>query len=304
MVFIHSATLYAAAVLIWGSTWYAIKFQLGLVAPEISVVYRFALASLMLLAYCGLSNRNLRFGARDHAFMALQGLLLFGINYVVFYWATGLMTSGLIAVVFSTIVLLNIFLAALFFGQRVEPLVVAGACLGLAGIALVFWPELAAIRPASSGYGIALSLLGTLLASLGNMSSVRNQRQGLPVIQSNAFGMGYGAASMAVWALARGAEFTYDPSPAYTVSLLYLTVFGSIVAFGSYLTLLGRLGAGRAAYATVVFPVVALAISTVFEGYLWSLASLSGVTLVLFGNLLVVSNRQALYRLSPFRSRA
>jgi drug/metabolite transporter (DMT)-like permease len=303
-MFIHSGTLYAAAVLIWGSTWYAIKFQLGVVAPEVSVVYRFALASLLLLAYCRFSNRDLRFSARDHAFMALQGLLLFGINYVVFYWATGLMTSGLIAVVFSTIVLMNIFLAALFFGQRVEPLVVAGASLGLAGIALVFWPEFAISRSASNWHGIALSLLGTLLASLGNMSSVRNQRQGLPVIQSNAFGMGYGAGLMALWALAQGTQFTYDPAPAYTVSLLYLAVFGSIVAFGSYLTLLGRLGAGRAAYATVLFPIVALAISTAFEDYVWSVVSLSGVTLVLVGNLLVVSNRQALYRLSPFRSRA
>lgn len=291
-------------MLVWGSTWYAIKFQLGVVAPDVSVVYRFALASLLLLAYCYFSNRSLRFSVRDHAFMALQGLLLFGLNYVIFYWASGLMTSGLIAVIFSTIVLLNIFLSAVFFGQRMEPLVVAGACLGLAGIGLVFWPELATMQPASSGYGIALSLLGTLVASLGNMTSVRNQRQGLPVIQSNAFGMGYGAALMAVWALARGAEFTYDPSPGYTVSLLYLAVFGSIVAFGSYLTLLGRVGAGRAAYATVVFPVVALAISTAFEGYIWTLASLTGVTLVLLGNLLVVANRQTFYRLTALLSRA
>ncbi len=289
----HSASLYALTVFIWGSTWYAITFQLGRVAPEVSVVYRFALASLLLLVYCIARRLNLRFSMRDHACMALQGLLLFGLNYVVFYRATGLMTSGLIAVVFSTIVLMNIFLSALFFGQRIEPAVTAGACVGLAGIGLVFWPELAGVAQLTTVQGIGLCLLGTLLASLGNMSSVSNQRRALPVIQTNAFGMGYGALLMGIWAKLQGVAFGYDPSPAYTLSLLYLAVFGSIVAFGSYLTLLGRLGAARAAYATVVFPLVALAISTLFERYSWTLASLFGVALVLLGNLLVLARRRS-----------
>jgi len=292
----HSATLYLAAVLIWGSTWFAIKFQLGTVAPELSILYRFALASLMLLAYCAWRRLTLRFDAAAHGFLALQGLLLFGLNYLVFYWATGLMTSGLIAVIFSTIVLMNIFLSALFFGQRIEPLMVAGALLGVGGIALVFGPELRALGGGDTWRGVALSLLGTLLASLGNMVSARNQRHGLPVIQSNAYGMGYGTLVMAAWALFSGASFRYDPAPAYTLSLLYLSLFGSVLAFGSYLTLLGRIGAGRAAYVTVLFPIVALAISTLFEGYRWTPPAIAGLCLVLAGNVLVLSGPWRLAR--------
>ncbi len=287
----HSTTLYLATVLIWGSTWFAIKFQLGVVAPEVSVVYRFALASLALLGFCAWRRLALRFNARAHAWMAAQGLFLFGLNYVVLYWATETLTSGLIAVVFSTIVLMNIFLAALFFAQRIEPVMVAGALAGLAGIALVFWPQLTALSERGAWQGVALSVLGTAFASLGNMVSQRNQGQRLPVIQSNAFGMGYGAALMAVWALARGAEWTYDPAPAYTVSMLYLVLFGSILAFGGYLTLLGRIGAARAAYAMVVFPLVALGISTLFEDYRWTPAAGTGVLLVLAGNALVIASR-------------
>lgn len=286
----HSATLYAAAVLIWGSTWFAIRFQLGEVAPEVSVAYRFALASALLLAYSALRGLPLRFTWREHGWMAAQGLLLFCVNYLVFYEASARLTSGLIAVVFSTIVLMNILNGALLLGRPVEARPVAAALLGLAGIALVFWPEVAAMGASGVVFtGVALSLAGTLVASWGNIASARNQRHGLPVIQSNAYGMAWGALIMAAWAALRGVPFDYDPAPAYTLSLLYLSVFGSVLAFGSYLTLLGRIGPERAAYATVLFPVVALALSTLFEGYRWTPAGLAGLALVLAGNLLVLA---------------
>lgn len=296
-MFDHTATLYLSTVFIWGSTFFAIRFQLVEVAPEVSITYRFALAAAILLLWCWIRKLPMRFGFRQHLGILLQGLTLFGFNYLVVYWATPYLTSGLIAVVFSTIVLMNIANGALFFGKRADASVIAGALIGLAGICLVFLPELSNLEMDDSALkGLLLSLLGTFIASLGNMASTRNQRAALPVVQSNAYGMAYGAATIGVIALLRGAPFTYEATSGYTLSLLYLALFGSVLAFGSFLTLLGRIGAERAAYAMVLFPVVALGISTLFEGYRWSPEAILGVALVLMGNVLIIVSREQLQR--------
>ncbi len=285
----HTVTLYLSTVLIWGSTFFAIKFQLGEVPTEVSVAYRFALATLILMVWCWLRGLPMRFGFRQHLWMLGQGLTLFGFNYLVVYWATSDLTSGLIAVVFSTIVLMNIANGALFFGKRTTVSVLAGALIGLVGICFVFLPELSSLEvDGTTLKGMLLSLLGTFIASLGNMVSTRNQQANLPVVQTNAYGMAYGSAALAVIALIQGVPFNYEPTLAYTSSLLYLALFGSVLAFGSFLTLLGRIGAERAAYAMVLFPIVALGISTLFEGYQWSLEAAFGVTLVLIGNILII----------------
>ena len=144
-MFTHSASLYLASVLIWGSTWYAIKFQLGVVAPEVSLVYRFALAAIILLSFCTLSGRSLRYSLRQHGFIALQGLFLFSSNYLIFYWATSLLTSGIVALMFSTVILMNIINGAIFMRMAVSRRVILGACFGIAGIASIFWAELSAV---------------------------------------------------------------------------------------------------------------------------------------------------------------
>jgi drug/metabolite transporter (DMT)-like permease len=282
--------LYATTVLIWGSTWLVITFQLGTVNPILSVAYRFTLASVLLLVYARLRKSNLRFSARQHLFFGLQGVLLFSLNYLLVYLAEQRLTSGLVAVIFSMLVFMNILIGALFLGTPVRRNVVFGALIGLVGISLVFLPELKAFSLQDSGFvGLLLSLVGTLFASLGNIVSARNQREGLPVIQTNAFGMGYGAILMVIFALVAGVPFTFETTPAYIISLLYLAVFGSVIAFGAYLTLLGRIGADRAGYASLLFPIVALGLSTLFEGYQWSTAAVIGVLLVLAGNFLVLS---------------
>jgi drug/metabolite transporter (DMT)-like permease len=294
----NTTTLYLSTVLIWGSTFFAIKFQLGEVPTEVSVAYRFALAALILLVWCRLMNLPMRFSFRQHLWMLVQGLTLFGFNYMVVYWATADLTSGLIAVVFSTIVLMNIANGALFFGKRPAISVLAGALVGLVGICLVFLPEFTNLEIDGSALkGMLLSLLGTFIASLGNMTSTRNQLAGLPVVQTNAYGMAYGAIALALIALAQDAPFTYELSWAYTGSLIYLALFGSVLAFGSFLTLLGRIGAERAAYAMVLFPIVALGISTLFENYQWTLEALLGIALVLTGNVLIVMSREQMVRL-------
>jgi len=289
-MFTHSASLYLASVLIWGSTWYAIKFQLGVVAPEISLVYRFALAAIILLSFCTLTGRSLRYSLRQHGFIALQGLFLFSSNYLIFYWATSLLTSGIVALMFSTVILMNIINGAIFMRLAVSRRVILGACFGIAGIASIFWAELSAVdNNADTWRGLWMCLLATYFASIGNIISARNQKNSIPVIQTNAWGMGYGALVMAAYALVSGVPYNYDPSFDYSVSLIYLSVFGSILAFGSYLTLVGRIGADKAAYAAVLFPVIALGLSTIFENYQWSLRAVFGFVLVLLGNYIVLT---------------
>jgi len=282
--------LYIATVLIWGSTWYAIKLQLGAVAPEISVAYRFAIAAFILLIWCWVGRKPMRYSLTDHGWMAIQGLFLFCANYAVFYVATGYLTTGLVAVVFSTIVFWNILFARLLFKTPVSRRVLLGTVLGVGGLALIFGPEVAHFNaPENAVYGLTLCIFATILASLGNITSVRNQNQGLPVLQTNTFGMAYGAGFTAIYGLAFGLDFNFDWSPVYVGSLLYLAIFGSILAFGAYLTLLGRIGAGRAAYAAVLFPVVALTMSVFLEDYMFEPLAGLGVILVLCGNVLALT---------------
>lgn len=292
-----STVFYLSTVLIWGTTWYAITLQLGVVPESVSVFYRFALAGLLLLAFCRLTARPLRYSAREHGFMAAQGVCLFATNYLLFYYSTGYLPSGLVAVLFSTVMIMNIFNGALFLGRRIERSVLIGALIGFIGLSLVFADEIAtAWRTADTEatrvlVGISLGLVATYSASLGNILSARNQRAGLPVLQTNAWGMAYGSLAMLVWVLSSGAVFRYELTVTYTAALVYLAVVGSILAFGAYLSLVGRVGADRAAYATVVFPLVALAISSLFEDFVWTPWSLAGIALVLIGNLLVVDRR-------------
>ncbi|MDJ0909123.1 MAG: DMT family transporter [Woeseiaceae bacterium] len=289
---ISNAVLYAATVLIWGSTWFAIEFQLGTVAPEVSLVYRYAGASLLLFIWCRYRRLNLRFPGRDHLRFALLGLLLFGINYVVAYRAQIHITSALTAIAFSTMVWMNIFNARIFFGVRADGRVLLGALLGLAGIATLFAPQIGKLSLGDSVfYGSLLAISSAFLASLGNMVSQSAQKARLPVIQSNAWGMLYGAVATGLLAVVDGHEFSFDPQLPYVLSLLYLMIFGSIVAFGAYLTLLGRIGAHKAGYAMVMFPVVALVLSSLFEGLKIDVSTIAGTGLVIVGNLFVLARR-------------
>jgi drug/metabolite transporter (DMT)-like permease len=286
----HNSLLYLVTVLIWGSTWLAIKFQLGVVAPELSIAYRFFLAAFILLVFCLIRRLSLRFSWREHLFIASQGFFLFSLNYILVYVAEESLTSGLVAIVFSTIIILNVVFGALFLRNLIQARVVIGGVLGIIGLGLVFWPELSAVDFSSEkimGFGMAFA--ATISASLGNIISARNQRHELPIVQTNMFGMAYGASFMSLLAIIRGARLAFDPSFGYVSSLLYLSAFGSVVAFGTYLTLLGRIGPDRAAYVTVLFPIVALGLSTYFEGLVWDILRISGVILVIIGNAVALT---------------
>ena len=284
---------YILTVIIWGSTWFAIKLQLGHADPMISVAYRFTMASILLLIWCRLQRLPLRFSLTEHGFMALQGAFLFSCNYLLFYLAELHVTSGLAAVIFSTILIMNVINGTLFLRNPLDPRVIVGGTLGLTGIAMVFKPEITSFSLSAGTFrGFLLCVAATYLASLGNILSARNQRNRLPVVQSNAFGMGYGAILMLLLALITRKNFSIPLDVTYVGSLVYLAVFGTIIAFGCYLSLLGNIGADRAAYATLLFPLVALLISTFLEGYSWTSSAILGVALILAGNLLMINRRK------------
>jgi drug/metabolite transporter (DMT)-like permease len=284
--------LYGSTVIIWGTTWLAIKFQLGSVDPMVSVLYRFMAAALTLFLYCKLRGLKMRFRLKDHIFMALQGLVLFSVNYWLIYLAEVHVTSGLVAVIFSGIVFMNMINGAVLLGSPIRSNVLLGGTIGVLGIVLVFWPQLISFSLSDQGaLGLVLSVVSTFMASLGNIISARHQKNHLPVIQTNAYGMAYGAAIIGAISLISGKTFSFEMSLAYVGSLFYLSLFGTVIAFGCYLKLIGKIGADRAAYATMLFPIVALGISTVYEGYQWAPNNIIGMAVVLVGNWMVLSKR-------------
>ena len=277
--------LYATTVLIWGTTWIAISMQSGPVPVVVSVFYRFALAAGVLLLVLLASGRLRRLAARDHGFCVLQGMCVFGFNFCCFYAANAYINSGLESVLFSLATVFNAINGVIFFRQRVTQRLLCANLLGFIGIVSLFWHDLTgAGLNADVLLGIGLSLLGTYGFSLGNMISVRHQARGLDLLSTNAYAMAYGALVMLIIALVSGAEFSIEWTPGYIGSLGYLALFGSVIGFATYFALIGRIGAGPAAYATVMFPLIALGMSTLFEGYQWSSSAILGLILILLGN--------------------
>ena len=285
--------LFSIPALIWGSTWLAIKYQLGVVDPLVSVSYRFLLAAIILFAYCSLRGMNLRYSVKQHLHIALQGLLLFGVNYWLVYLAEVQLASGLVAVLFSTVIFFNIINGAIFLKSKIRFNVLLSSLIGFIGITLVFKDELFGFTFSNEdSSALLVAGISVVIASLGNITSAYNQKNKLPVVQTNTFGMLYGSLLMLLLALATGKSLNFNFSFSYIGSMMYLAVFGSIIAFTSYLTLLGKIGADRAAYVMLVFPIVALILSTLFEGYLWDVYAIIGVILVTFGNFMVLKGKK------------
>lgn len=282
-------TLYGIVVFAWGFSWIAMHYQIGVVEPEISVVWRFAIAAPVMFAIAAMRGERLLFSRAEHLALALLGITLFCANFTLFYYGAKWITSGLLAVIFSLASIINIWLGALVLGAPIDRRVVAGGALGFLGVAAMFYPQLAGTsfnREVMTGLVICVG--GTLSFCIGNMISVRLQRRGIPVFAASGWGMTYGSAMLALFAALCGQPFIIEPSAGYIGGLLYLALIGSVVAFACYLTLLGRIGADRAAYSTVMFPVVALGVSTLVENYRWTIPAAFGLLAVLAGNLLVL----------------
>ena len=183
---------------------------------------------------------------------------------------------------------MNIINTRLFFGDKIAPKVWLGALLGLGGLVVLFWNELGESQ-SDTWLGLSLGLAATLTASFGNMVSVRNSRSGVNVLAANAWGMLYGSLALGLMMLVLGTDFAISWQPDYLISLLYLAVFGTVIAFATYDILLNEMGPGKASYVIVLFPVVAVVLSSLFEGFVWTGYTFTGFVLVLFGNAVILA---------------
>ncbi|MGA1001437.1 MAG: DMT family transporter [Litorivicinaceae bacterium] len=284
------AVLFTVTVLTWGTTWFVILGQLGVVHPIVSVGWRFLLAAGVVFGICWVRGERLKLSVKEHGLCLLLGLFLFCVNYGLFYTASLSLTTGLVSIVFSTMVFWNALGARWLMKQPLDYRALAGGVIGIVGLMMLFWDELLRFSWLDSGSAaLILCLLGTLSASSGNLVSATLQKRSMSVWNSTAYGMLYGTALTFGFAGLSNYPIRFEWTFIYVGSLLYLVIFGSVIAFGSYLTLVGRIGPGRAAYATIAFPVVAILVSVLFEDYYLTPLALVAVALVAAGNWLALS---------------
>lgn len=284
---------YLISIAIWSTTWYAITLQLGVVNSLVSVAYRFLLASGVLILWCFVKGDNLKFKKKDFYVLFIKGVTLYSLSYFATYTAMNYITSGVNAVVSSTIIFFNILNGYAFLKEKLELSVVTAGLIGISGIVLMFLPEFQGTQidiPTIKGLGYAL--LAAFLSSLGNIASAKSQKTGVNVMAANAISMGFGGLFSLFTVVLMGIPLTFDTSATYVFSLFYLSLFGSVFAFGSYLSLVGRVGPARAAHPLLLVPVFALIISAFFEDFAWSMYSVLGIALILAGNILASFNRK------------
>ncbi|XDZ66986.1 DMT family transporter [Alphaproteobacteria bacterium LSUCC0684] len=281
--------LYGLTIFGWSTSWLALKWQLGVVAPEVSLFWRFSAAAILMFIITRALGKQIWIPLHQHFRIAGLGLCLFSLNFALFYYGGLNSTSGLLAVVFSLAsVIIMLMVAALSRSwPRFEHL--TAAFMGFCGVGLLYAPELQV--NVDILFSLVLCIMGTLVFSTGNILSAAAQRQGMPVMATNCWGMVYGATYLGLYSFFRGDEFTVEPTLTYLGGLIWLVVISTVMSFTAYLMLVGRIGPGRAGYATAVFPVFALLISSVMEGYDWSLLALAGITLVAGGNVIMARIR-------------
>lgn len=281
--------LFAICVLTWGTTWYAITFQIGYTAPEVGVALRFALAGTTVLALCAARGLRLRFTLREHALFALQGGFLYGISYICVYHAEKHVVSGLVAVGYSASPLVTGLGAQALFGVRVTGRFVLGGLLGLAGVALMFWPEFfKAAGSQDAVLGAQFTVAAVLLSAVGSLAASRNRSRGLPFWPALGFGMIYGAAVCAVVALLQGQSLAVPAVASWWLALLYLALAGSVLTFACFLTLQERVGPGPAGAVGVMTPLLALVVSMAFEAFHPDALTVTGAALAVVGNVLML----------------
>jgi drug/metabolite transporter (DMT)-like permease len=286
--------LFALAVLIWGTTWHAIVYQVAASTPEFGVTLRFALASALVLAYAAWRGDRLRLPARAHALLALQGVFMYSLSYLCVYHAERHVPSGLVAVGYSASPLLAGLGAWALWRTPLTARFVAGGLLGMAGVALIFWPELGATsaRP-TAGWGLLYTVAAVVLSAVGALAASRNSSHALPFWPALGWGLLYGAGASALVLLFLQQPLRWPTAAAWWISLAYLSVAGTVVAFGCFLTLQQRLGPGKAGAVGVMTPVVALLVSTALEGWRPDGHTLAGAALAIAGNLLILKRDAA-----------
>ena len=294
-----NALLYFVVLLAWGSSWFAISFQLGDVAPQVSIVWRFLLASIILFTWCYLRGLKLSFPWRDHLSWLLLGFFLFCVNYICAYFGTFYLASGLVCLIFSTLTLFTVLNGFVFFKKPIRLPILIGALVGIAGLSVIFSNEISSADwSLESGVvkGFLWMLLATFFASIGMLLSGQFQARKMPLVQSNAFSMLYGSLILVSYIAMSDVSFSFNTSYSYVISLVYLALIASVIGFGVYLKLVGNIGADKASYVNIFTPTIALLLSTLFENYEWSWVGLIGVLLIIIGNIIVLYAKPVNYK--------
>jgi drug/metabolite transporter (DMT)-like permease len=284
--------LFISTLICWSPTWYLIKFQFGVVDPLISIFYRFFIASIIIFIFLILSKKKISFNIHQHLRFLLLGITLFSLNYIFFYLANTYLISGIVTIAFSTILIMNILGERIYFKINSSKKTLFAAGFGIVGILIIFENELLNFKLEDKTHiGIILSFIATFWVSTGNLIHQKNFKDKIPFIQSIAYGMLYGSLFTLIVAKFRGAEIIFDNSISYILSFLYLSIIGSVVAFYLYLKLLESIGSARAGYMGVILPIVALIISTIFEGLQWTNNLIFGLPVLLFGCVLILNQK-------------
>jgi drug/metabolite transporter (DMT)-like permease len=284
--------LFIVTLFCWSPTWYLIKFQFGVVDPLISIFYRFFIASIIVFIFLILSKKKMSFNLHQHLSFLLLGVTLFSLNYIFFYLANTYLISGIVTIAFSTILIMNILGERIYFKIKSSKETLFAAGFGIVGILIIFGNELLNFKLEDKTHiGIILSFIATFWASTGNLVHQKNSKDKIPFIQSIAYGMLYGSLFTLIVAKFRGAEIIFDNSISYILSFLYLSIIGSVVAFYLYLKLLDNIGSARAGYIGVIMPIIALIISTIFEGLEWTNNLIFGLPVLIFGCVLILNQK-------------
>lgn len=285
---------FAIVTLVWGSTWLVIRDQIAVVPPSWSVSYRFLVAAVAMGVYASIKRESFRFDARGYVFAAVLATMQFCLNFNFVYRAEGYITSGLVAVVFAMLLLPNALFGRVFLGQRLGRRLIAGSGVAVAGIALLFVHEARAdpAGPVNALKGIGFTVLGVLAASTANVMQATQAAKRYPMGAMLAVAMLVGAGIDACLALAIAGPPRFDPRPSYTLGILYLGLFASALAFTLYFRVIRVIGPAKAAYSSMIVPVIAMALSTLFEGYRWTSLAAGGAALTGVGLVIALSARK------------
>jgi len=288
----RNLVLFISTLICWSPTWYLIKFQFGVVDPLISIFYRFFIASIIVFIFLIISKKKISFNLHQHLSFLLLGVTLFSLNYIFFYLANTYLISGIVTIAFSTILIMNILGERIYFKIKSSKQTLLAAGFGIIGILIIFEKELLNFKVEDKTHiGIILSFIATFWASTGNLIHQKNFKDKIPFFQSIAYGMLYGSLFTLIVAKFRGAELLFDYSFSYISSLLYLAIIGSVVAFYLYLKLLENIGSARAGYIGVIMPIIALIISTIFEGLQWTNNLIFGLPVLISGCVLILNQK-------------
>ncbi len=288
----RSTFLFALCSIIWGTTWFVIKFQIDSTSPVIAVFYRYLVATILMFAINLIFiKKNLNYPWANHKYFILQGFFNFCLNYILTYTSEKYIHSGLVALTFTSLIYFNMAGMKIFFKKRITINVIIGAILGCSGITALFWKEISDVHLSTMTlYGIVIGIVATLSASLGNMFATYNHQQKIPVMTFNAYGMLYGTFFSFIYALMTNENFRLPMTSSFLFSLIYLSLFGTVIAFWAYQTLVGQLGAEKAAYTSIISPVIAVGVSHYFENVAFTKELFIGMILCFLGNFVALKS--------------